>query len=408
MAISRNRFTNYKGIIEKSESDWDNSFSKHLAGLQVTTPQPNMLVDQHNRTLQHFCTTSYLGLDYHPEILEGAISELKAAGTLRIANSSNRCQLQALGQYESELAALFDCECLVTLSCSAASAGILPLVAAGVFTDCAPPRMVFDKFAHYSMNHVKAACADETEIETLPHNDMDRLEDICKKTGRAAYIADGYYSMGGMADLDALLYLKERYGLFLYMDDSHALSTVGLAGKGFVRNKLDKVDDSILVVASLAKSFGASGGMVMMASERQKQVIHRYGGPTNWSQSLNAAAIGAGRASCRLHSSLTVSSLQQTLQRNIQLFDQFMPTEHAGSASPIRLVPLKSPAQANEASGWLASNGFLTSAVFFPVVPKGKAAVRVTLRADMLPSEIESFCRCLSKFMESHAELSSR
>lgn len=82
------------------------------------------------------------------------------------------------------------------------------------------------------MNHIKAACADETDVVTCPHNDMNYLEDLCKTNRRIAYIADGVYSMGGGANIEAIKYLKNRYGLFTYLDDSHSLSATGDQGQG--------------------------------------------------------------------------------------------------------------------------------------------------------------------------------
>ena len=150
--------------------------------------------------------------------------------------------------------------------------------------------MVFDKQSHYSMNHIKAACADETEVKTAPHNDLSFIEDLCKKRKYVAYIADGIYSMGGVADVEGLLYLKARYGLFLYMDDSHALSAFGEKGYGFIRPYMRALDDQTLIVASLGKSFGASGGLIMFGTEQQKSLMYRYGGPSNWSLILHAAS----------------------------------------------------------------------------------------------------------------------
>jgi len=111
-------------------------------------------------------------------IIQGPICGIKEAKTLRIANSKNRCKLVILDRYELELSKLFDSICLSTLSCSAASSGLLPLLASGVFTNNCPPTMVFDKHSHYSMNHIKAACADEAEVITAAHNDLTFIEDL--------------------------------------------------------------------------------------------------------------------------------------------------------------------------------------------------------------------------------------
>ncbi|CAH0319447.1 aminotransferase class I/II-fold pyridoxal phosphate-dependent enzyme [Pseudomonas brassicacearum] len=395
-------FTHYRKVISLADQDWQGTETGKISGLNVEVKSPNVLVDQYGRTLHHFCTTSYLGLDYHPALLDGAMTALWETGTLRVANSRNRCKLAILDQYETQLSELFGASCLSALSCSAASAGILPLLASGAFTNQCAPVMVFDKYAHYSMNHSKAACADETQVVTCPHNDMDFIEDLCKRQRCVAYVADSAYSTGGLADLDSLMYLKQRYGLFLYLDDSHALSAVGESGAGLVRSRVPAVDERTLIVASLAKSFGASGGLVMFGSERHKALVQRYGGPSNWSQSLNAAAIGAGMASIRLHRSREFSALQERLQANIRFFDSLVRTEQHGNPMAIRMVPCGEAALANRLAVELAELGYFTSAVFFPVVPQGKAAIRITLRADMEPNVIRSFCEKIIELLLPH------
>ncbi|MGD8219657.1 aminotransferase class I/II-fold pyridoxal phosphate-dependent enzyme [Pseudomonas thivervalensis] len=401
-AQSPHHFTNYRKVISLADTDWQSTEAGKISGLNVEVKTPNVLVDQYGRTFHHFCTTSYLGLDYHPALLDGAMTALWETGTLRVANSKNRCKLAILDQYETQLSELFGASCLSALSCSAASAGILPLLASGAFTQNRSPVMVFDKHAHYSMNHSKAACADETQVITCPHNDMDFIEDLCKRQRDVAYVADGAYSMGGMADLDSLMYLKQRYGLFLYLDDSHALSAVGESGAGLVRSRIPAVDERTLIVASLAKSFGASGGLVMFGCERHKALVQRYGGPSNWSQSLNAAAIGAGMASIRLHRSHEFTALQERLQVNIRFFDSLVRTEQHGTPMAIRMVPCGEAALANSLAVELAELGYFTSAVFFPVVPQGKAAIRITLRADMEPDVIRSFCEKITELLLTH------
>jgi 7-keto-8-aminopelargonate synthetase-like enzyme len=400
--LTAHTFTNYRKLISLADHDWETAETGKISGLNVEIKSANRMLDQYGRAFHHFCTTSYLGLDHHPEILDGAMVTLWETGTLRVANSKNRCKLAILDQFETELSELFGATCLSTLSCSAASAGILPLLASGVFTQERPPVMAFDRLAHYSMNHLKAACADETTVVTCPHNDMDFLETLCQRHTRVAYVADGAYSMGGVADMDSLLYLKDRYGLFLYLDDSHALSAVGRFGAGLVRPRLHALDDDCLIVASLAKSFGASGGLVMLGSERQKTLIQRYGGPSNWSQSLNSAAIGAGRASIELHRTLEFAALQEKLQVNIRLFDSLIRTEQYKSNMAIRLVSCGEAALANNIAIELANHGFFTSAVFFPVVAQGKAAIRITLRADMEAKLIRHFCELITELLRTH------
>ena len=398
----KNTFSNYKKMIALADKHWKESDHKKISSLNVTIEGINTLKDQHDRTFHHFCTTSYLGLDYHPALLNGAVKALKDTGSLRVPNSKNRCKINTLEQYEQELSTLFSAHCLSTLSCSAASAGILPLLASGTFTGDIPPTMCFDKHAHYSMNHVKAACADETEVITSPHNDMNYLEEVCKKNKRVAYIADGVYSMGGVADIEAINYLKARYGMFTYMDDSHSLSATGPLGVGHVRSNMACLDDSSIIVASLAKSFGASGGVVMFASPEHQKKTSRYGGPSNWSQSLNTAAIGAGRASILLHNTEELILLQNKLQANIALFDQLITTKQQGNFTAIRLIHCGETEIAIHAVEYLSNNGFFTAAVFFPVVAQHQSAIRITLRADMTFELIRQFCDLVNAYWKEH------
>lgn len=103
----------------------------------------------------------------------------------------------------------------------------------------------------------------------------------------------------------------------------------------------------------------------MLGCERQKKLIERYGGPSNWSQSLNSAAIGAGRASILLHRTPEFAALQEKLQANISFFDSLIRTDQHKSNMAIRLIRCGEPTLANSIAIKLAEYGFFTSAVFF-------------------------------------------
>src|SRR3546814_11536164 len=86
--------------------------------------------------------------------------------------------------------------------------------------------------------------------------------------------------MGGEAPLQALMRLQERYNLFLYIDDAHGISILGAQGEGFARGQLpDELGPRTIVAASLGKGFGASGGVLMLGSREQEDVVRRYAQP---------------------------------------------------------------------------------------------------------------------------------
>jgi 7-keto-8-aminopelargonate synthetase-like enzyme len=270
-----------------------------------------------------------------------------------------------------------------------------------MFTQGQRPVLIFDKHAHFALNQVKAICGDETQVVTCNHNDVDFIEDMCKRYPLVGYVADGAYSMGGSAPIERLLALQDKYGLFLYFDDSHSLSAYGEQGEGYIRTYMPELNPRTLLVYSLAKAFGANGGGIFMSEKADYQsVFRRFGGPMSYSQYINPAAIGAAMASLDIHKSSELGVLQEKLSSNIRLFDSLFNTEHAGSGLPIRVIPLDSPDMAISVSEGVFKRGYYTSAVFFPIVARNKSGLRVMLRADMSEEDVRSFCSAVRAEIE--------
>ena len=245
------------------------------------------------------------------------------------------------------------------------------------------------------MEYMKPICADETEVQTCRHNDLEFIEDACRKNKQVAYVCDGVYAMGGLAPIKKLLELQDRYGLFLFIDDSHALSLHGETGRGFARAAMGDVNPRTIIVASLSKAFGGSGGVIMLGSRHAEDLLLRFGGPLCWSQGLNVASIGAGIASVNLHKSHELIDLQAALQRNIELFDRLVPNDQTGSCFPLRLIKFGDETKAIEASKRLLECGYYASAVFFPIVERGNASLRIKLRANLSEADIYGFTEAL-------------
>jgi 7-keto-8-aminopelargonate synthetase-like enzyme len=397
------RFRHNTRAIALGNPAWEEAKEHHLIDLRVRMQDNARLVDDSGFEFINLSSCSYLGLHYHPALLEGAIEGLRRAKVLDEPISRVRIRLSMVDELEATLAELFRARCIVTVTASAASSGVLPLIASGHLSDGEPPVMIFDKHCHFSMNLIKPICADETQVLTAPHNDLDFIEDACKKHSRVAYVADGVYSLGGAAPVRELIALQDRYGLFLFFDDSHSLSVYGEQGEGYVRALMgEELNPRTVIVASLCKGFGGSGGVVMLGPVERHDITIRFGGPLAWSQKLNSAGMGAAFASARIHRSPELKELQIRLRRNLALFDERVDTKERGDSFSIRLVPLESEAQASNISGEIFQRGFYTSPVFFPIVEKGKAGLRVMIRADNRPEEIVRFCDSVEELVEQY------
>src|SRR6266545_160433 len=273
------RFRNNSKAIALGNPSWDEAQARHLIDLRVRMVGNDRLRDEDTDfEFVNLSSCGYLGLNNHPAILEGAVKAVREAQVLWIPMSRVRMRLPIMEEVEVGLSELFRAHCIATVTASSATAGVLPLIASGHLSDGTPPVMGFDKSCHFSMSLIKPICADETTVLTSPHTDINFVEDVCKKHPRVAYVADGAYSLGGAAPVEGLLELQDRYGLFLFFDDSHSLSVCGERGEGCVRSQMGaELNPLTVIVSSLGKAFGASGGMIMLGAAKHHDLTVRFG-----------------------------------------------------------------------------------------------------------------------------------
>lgn len=397
--VPLNRFRNNAKAVELGMQSFQKARAGGVLDQYVRMGENDRLITREGHQFVSFSSCNYLGLGNHPKVIEGSAEMIREQGFTWLAMSVVRVCADVHRRAEEELSELWRANCAIAMSCSAASEGILPLIACGVLTDGVRPVMAFDKNAHFSMATIMPMCGDETEVVACPHNDLNFLEDLCRKHDRVAYVADGAYSMGGHTLMKELVELQERYGMFLYLDDSHSLSLLGHNGCGFVRQYLgDRVNDQTIVNCSLAKAFGAAGGVVMMSDDpKRDELIRRMGGPLGWSQNQSTANLGAILASAAIHRSEELSELQGQLQQRLSLFDSLMETPQKGNPFPIRMVKVGEADDAVKVSSGLYERGFYSSAVFFPIVARGNAGIRVMMRANNRPEDIEALSKAIEE-----------
>lgn len=381
--VGARRYRNSEKLVQVSDPVWQSAADHGLIGIRVDGDSNNRLVVcESGHQFVNMCSCAYLGLNYHPAVIEGAVQALQNSGTTDLASSTTRIRHNLQARLEEELGDLFDATVLLGSSCSVLTAGILPLLASGHLAPGGPRVMVFDRFCHFSMAYVKPICADESLVLTCEHNDLGYLEDVCRQYPSVAYVSDGAYSMGGTASLDGLLELQDRFGLYLFIDDSHSLSIMGTHGEGFVRSQLT-MSPLTTIVSSLSKGFGSDGGVALLGDPAMAPFLSRHAGPVGWSQNIALPVIGAALASAAIHRSTELSELQRRLRANLDYLDEVLPTSLAGNGLPVRRITVGDPDRAVRLSAELYRRGFYCSAVFFPIVPKDEAGIRFMVRADL-------------------------
>lgn len=389
-----NVYRNTQKMVEISSDYYEDAYNNGIMGLYADAGQRRSVISS-KESYVDFTRCSYLGLDSHPIIVNGAMNAIKKYKSVQWSCARTRLNYQILKDLEDELSTLFSGRVICFSSVTLANACILPLIASGSMTNGVKPTIVFDQFCHASLSFLKAILADETKVITIAHNDLGELERICQQEKSVAYIADGVYSMGGQAPVKRLLELQNKYNLFLYLDDAHGISIFGKKGEGYVRSQLYNQNSKIITAASLAKGFGSSGGILVLANQQQEKIVRRFGSTYAFSALPNIPAVGASLGAAVIHKSEELNKLQQQLQNRIDQFDGLIVTEHAGNHLPIRIVRVGKEKRSIEVAKALMQAGFYASAVFFPVVPRGQAAIRISLSAMHRPNEIEELCQHL-------------
>lgn len=390
--IGPRRYRNSEKVLRVAEPIWLAAEEHGLINQYVDSRSDNIFVVRATgHEVLSLCSFAYLGLNTHPEVIEGAIDALRHTKSMGLGVGHTRVRHSLIGRLEEEFSDLFEAYVITGVSCSALSAGILPLLASGYIAEGGRRVMVFDRFCHFSMAYMKPVCADESLVFTCDHNDLNYLEDLCRKYPYVAYVADGAYSIGGDAALEGLLELQNRYGLFLYFDDSHSLSIVGRRGEGMTRAYLPEMSPLTIIVASLNKGFGTCGGIAMVGEKKIYDFLQRQAGPVSWSQNMEIPVAGASLASIAIHRTPELEELQNKLQKNEDFFDRCFPTRFAGNGLPVRIIKIGESLKAIEVASALFKRGYYSSAVFFPIVAQNEAGIRVMLRAPLTEKQIVGF-----------------
>lgn len=397
------RFRNTASVIDRTRMHFEGAHHRGLMAVYGRSMKGRAVSltggERRGKTIIDYVRCSYLGLDNHPAIVAGAITAIEEYGSLHWSCARTRLNFGLIGDLEVTLSQLFGARVIAYSTVMVANMGALPIIASGHLTQGQRPVMVFDRLAHASLAFHKAVVAEETQVETIPHNDLDVLEQICREHPVVAYVCDGVCSMGGFAPIEGLLQLQEKYGLFLYIDDAHGISLFGENGEGFARSKLPReLGERTIVAASLGKGFGASGGMLMLGTAYQEALFRSYSIPYAFSASPNLAAVGAALASAKIHRTSELKDRQGQLAERIAFFDQRIETAQRSVPLPIRMIEVGDEFAAIDFTERLLDDGLYTSVTFFPTVARGRAGMRICLTASHDLADLERLCHLIQSY----------
>lgn len=254
-----------------------------------------------------------------------------------------------------------------------------------------PEDAVFsDELNHASIIDGIRLCKAKKE-RYLHRNEQDLEEKLKGSDARIKLIVtDGVFSMdGNIAPLPEIIALAKKYNALTFVDDCHATGFFGKTGRGTedFYNMLGSVD---IINSTLGKALGGAMGGYTCGSKELIQFLRQKSRPYLFSNSLAPAVVGTGIKVMDML--LKPNDLIGNLERNTKKFRQEMTKAGftiSGMDHPISPVMLGDAKLAQTFASEMLNHGVYVIGFSFPVVPKGKARIRVQISAAHTSDEID-------------------
>ena len=346
----------------------------------ITTPQGAEIKTIDGSEVINFCANNYLGLSSHPRVIEAA---KRAIDTHGFGMSSVRfiCGTQDIHKVlEQKIAAFLGTEDTILYAAAFDANG-------GVFEPLlgAEDAIISDELNHASIIDGVRLC--KAMRYRYKHNDMADLQ-VQLEAAKSAnakqimIVTDGAFSMDGtIAQLDKICDLADAYGALVMSDESHSTGFLGKTGRG-VHEKCNVMNRMDIITGTLGKALGGASGGFTSGKKEIIEMLRQRSRPYLFSNTLAPSIVGASIEIFNMLSETT--ALRDKLEKNTIYFREKMtaagfdikPGEH-----PIVPIMLYEAPVAQQFAERLLRKGIYVIGFFYPVVPKGKARIRVQISA---------------------------
>ncbi|XP_035253807.1 2-amino-3-ketobutyrate coenzyme A ligase, mitochondrial [Anguilla anguilla] len=361
----------------------------------ITSKQgAHIYVDGSHGDILNFCANNYLGLSSHPAVVEAGVKALQSYGA-GLSSVRFICGTQDLHKnLERKLAEFHEREdAILYASCFDANAGLFEVL-------MGPEDAVLsDELNHASIIDGIRLC--RAKRLRYRHLDLNDLEDKLKEAQSSRLrliVTDGVFSMDGdVAPLKEICDLSDRYGAMVFIDECHATGFLGPRGRG--TDELLGVMDRVQIVNStLGKALGGAAGGYTVGPKPLIDLLRQRSRPYLFSNSLPPPVVGCSTRAVELL--LESNEIAQSMTAKTMRFRNAMTAAGftiSGKGHPICPVMLGDARLASLMADDMLKLGVYVIGFSYPVVPKGKARIRVQISAAHSNEDID---RCVDAFIQ--------
>ena len=369
----------------------------------IASDQKNQITLEGGTEVINMCANNYLGLANHSEVIQAAKDSFSDWG-FGLSSVRFICGTQSIHKkLEHKVSEFLGMEdTILYAACFDANTGLFETI---LSKDDA---VISDELNHASIIDGVRLC--KAARFRYKHNDMTDLEAKlieAKESGarRILITTDGVFSMDGtIAQLDKICDLADKYDAMVHHDDCHATGFIGKTGRG-VHEYCDVMDRVDIITGTFGKALGGGSGGFTSGRQEIIDMLRQGSRPYLFS---NTVAPSICAASIKVLEMLSNSTeLRDHLEKNTHYFRQGM--QEAGfnvddGVHPIVPVMLGDAKLAQKMSVKLLEKGIYAIGFFFPVVPKGKARIRVQISAGHTKGDLD---KAIEAFSSTYRDLSN-
>ena len=357
------------------------------------------LITADGQEVLNFCANNYLGLADHPVLRDAAKTALDDWG-YGMASVRFICGTQEQHlELERRVSRFLGTEATILFSsCFDANGGVFETLFG------AEDAIVSDELNHASIiDGIRLSKAQRYRYRNRDLADLRAQLEAARNAGArfTVIVSDGVFSMDGyIAPLAEICDLADEFGALVFVDDSHAVGFIGEHGRG--TPELCGVSDRVdIYTGTFGKALGGASGGYVSSRREIVDLLRQRARPYLFSNTLAPSIVAGTLAALDL---LEQSDhLRAQLVANAELFRGLMtdagfdllPGEH-----PIVPVMFGDAALTARMADEMQRQGVYVTAFSYPVVPKGRARIRVQLSAAHTEDEIR---RCVDAFTASRA-----
>ena len=389
------------------------SFADEIAGIKeaglwktervIASDQKNYITLADGSNVVNMCANNYLGLANHPDVMKAASDSLNTWG-FGLASVRFICGTQGIHKTLEERVSRFLGmeDTILYAACFDANTGLFETILGpedAVISDELNHASIIDGVRLCKATRYRYRNNDMTDLEAQLQTARD------KGARRILITTDGVFSMDGtIAQLDKICELADQYDAMVHHDDCHATGFMGATGRG-VHQYCDDMDRVDIITGPFGKARGGGSGGYTSARQEIVDLLRQRSRPYLFSNTL-APSICA--ASLKVLDMLEASTaLRDRLEENTHYFRAQMQANGFAVPEgdhPIVPVMLGDAVVAQKMSERLLELDIFAIGFFYPVVPQGKARIRVQISAGHTKADLN---KAVAAFATTRDELAA-